>query len=73
MILSATTRQAGGGALAEINVTPLIDVMLVLLVVFMISLPLPQRAMSVALPQPGPEPRLRRPNRCGSPSPATAA
>jgi len=56
MTTMATTRQARAGALAEINVTPLIDVMLVLLVVFMISLPMPQRTTSVALPQPGPDP-----------------
>ena len=30
----------GGGAMAEINVTPLVDVMLVLLVIFMITAPM---------------------------------
>jgi biopolymer transport protein TolR len=38
-------------ALAEINVTPLIDVMLVLLIVFMISAPLMQQGVQVDLPK----------------------
>ena len=33
----AMTRPGGGGMLSEINVTPLVDVMLVLLIIFMIS------------------------------------
>jgi biopolymer transport protein TolR len=37
--------------LAEINVTPLVDVMLVLLIVFMISAPLMQQGISVDLPK----------------------
>ncbi len=38
-------------ALSEINVTPLVDVMLVLLIVFMISAPLMQQGLSVDLPR----------------------
>src|SRR5687768_13208694 len=38
-------------ALSEINVTPLVDVMLVLLVVFMISAPLMQQGVEVNLPK----------------------
>ncbi len=37
--------------LAEINVTPLVDVMLVLLIVFMISAPLLQQGIEVDLPE----------------------
>jgi biopolymer transport protein TolR len=37
--------------LAEINVTPLVDVMLVLLIVFMISAPLMQQGIQVNLPK----------------------
>src|ERR1700742_92456 len=38
-------------ALSEINVTPLVDVMLVLLIIFMISAPLLTAGVSVQLPK----------------------
>jgi biopolymer transport protein TolR len=38
-------------ALSEINVTPFVDVMLVLLVIFMITAPLLQQGIDVNLPQ----------------------
>ena len=41
----------GGAALAEINVTPLVDVMLVLLIVFMVTAPMLQTGVDVDLPQ----------------------
>ncbi len=44
-------RHATPTALAEINVTPLVDVMLVLLIVFMISAPLMQQGIQVDLPK----------------------
>ena len=37
--------------MAEINVTPLVDVMLVLLIIFMITAPLMQQGVEVDLPQ----------------------
>lgn len=45
-------RQAGGGngSLSEINVTPFVDVVLVLLIIFMITAPMLMRAMDVSLP-----------------------
>jgi biopolymer transport protein TolR len=49
--------QVGGDAnaedevLAEINVTPLVDVMLVLLIIFMIATPMLHQGVEVALPQ----------------------
>src|SRR5213080_3783765 len=38
-------------SLAEINVVPLVDVMLVLLIIFMITAPMIQRGIDVKLPQ----------------------
>lgn len=39
-----------GGMLGEINVTPLVDVMLVLLIIFMITAPMLQTGVDVELP-----------------------
>jgi TolR protein len=39
------------GVLSEINVTPLVDVMLVLLIIFMVTAPLLQQGIDVNLPQ----------------------
>ncbi|MEK6692666.1 MAG: protein TolR [Nitrospirota bacterium] len=39
------------GALSEINVTPLVDVMLVLLIIFMVTAPLMQQGIDVNLPK----------------------
>ena len=41
---------SGGGVMAEINVTPLVDVMLVLLIIFMITAPLAQHKIKIELP-----------------------
>ncbi|HZX78601.1 biopolymer transporter ExbD [Lysobacter sp.] len=40
-----------GGPMAEINVTPLVDVMLVLLIIFMITAPLMSHKVKVDLPE----------------------
>ena len=44
-------RRGRGGAFTDINVTPLVDVMLVLLVVFMVTAPLLATGLRVELPQ----------------------
>ena len=41
----------GRGNLAEINVTPLVDVMLVLLIIFMITAPMMMRGIDIDLPR----------------------
>jgi len=45
------TSGSGRQALTEINVTPLVDVMLVLLIIFMVTAPLIQQGIEVALPE----------------------
>ena len=40
----------GGRPMADINVTPLVDVMLVLMIIFMVTAPLIQRGVDVDLP-----------------------
>jgi len=43
--------RSGKTSLSEINVTPMVDVMLVLLIVFMVSAPLMQQGVEVNLPK----------------------
>lgn len=49
--ISGGSRSGGRTSLAEINVTPFVDVMLVLLIVFMVSAPLMQQGIEVNLPK----------------------
>jgi biopolymer transport protein TolR len=44
-------RRETGTSLSEINVTPLVDVMLVLLIIFMVTAPMMQSGIPVDLPQ----------------------
>jgi len=45
-----TSSQRDGTTIAQINVTPLVDVMLVLLVIFMVTAPILQQGVQVNLP-----------------------
>jgi biopolymer transport protein ExbD len=47
----AFASSGGGGPLADINVTPLVDVMLVLLIIFMVTMPIQSFPIKVDLPQ----------------------
>jgi len=41
-----------GGTMSEINVTPMIDVLLVLLIIFMVIVPVVPKGLSTLIPQP---------------------
>lgn len=47
----AFDKPGSGGSMNQINVTPLVDVMLVLLVIFMVTAPILQQGVAVDLPR----------------------
>ncbi|HSI39172.1 MAG TPA: protein TolR [Xanthobacteraceae bacterium] len=48
---SRRSRRRGGAVMSEINVTPMVDVMLVLLIIFMVAAPLLTVGVPIELPQ----------------------
>ncbi len=58
MAFSASVRDS---RVAEMNITPLVDVMLVLLVIFMVSAPLVSQPIQASLPQTTPPVEVTRP------------
>ena len=50
----AMSAGGGSGLTNEINVTPMIDVLLVLLIIFMVIVPSQRKAVDVQLPDPNP-------------------
>ena len=52
MAFSTTGTSRGDGLSSEINVTPLIDVLLVMLIIFMVIVPVMPRGLKSALPSP---------------------
>ena len=59
--MGMSTGSGEGGFVADINVTPMVDVMLVLLIIFMVITPMLQSGVSVVLPNskyPDPDPNI---------------
>ena len=61
--MAFSNSSGGGGPMAEINVTPLVDVMLVLLIIFMITAPLMAHKVKIELPEATLETRPEDPGR----------
>ena len=59
----AFSSNSGGGPMADINVTPLVDVMLVLLIIFMVTAPTLSYPIDIDLPQKSlnPPPQVKEP------------
>lgn len=54
MGMSSGSRSKSRATMSEINVTPLVDVMLVLLIMFMVTAPMMQQGIEVDLPKTSP-------------------
>mgnify|MGYP003471477365 FL=1 len=55
-------RYQGQSTMSEINVVPLVDVMLVLLIIFMITAPLLTHSVKVDLPKAASNPNITQPD-----------
>src|SRR5580698_129906 len=60
--MGMTTGGGGGGYSSDINVTPMIDVLLVLLIIFMVIVPVTPRGLEALVPQPPKNPQQQPPN-----------
>ena len=56
---------SGSSLQSEINITPLVDVVLVLLIIFMVVVPLLMQGYDVNIPKTRPTPRRRSPRNRG--------
>src|SRR5580658_10548822 len=52
----------GAGSMSEINVTPMIDILLVLLIIFMVIVPVTPKGLEALVPQPPKNPTQQQPN-----------
>ncbi len=57
----AMTTGGGGSNMADINVTPMIDILLVLLIIFMVIVPVTPKGLDALVPQPPKDPQKTPP------------
>ena len=57
----AMTTGSSGGAMGDINVTPMIDILLVLLIIFMVIVPVTPKGLDALVPQPPKTPQQTPP------------
>ena len=62
MAFGGFNKQANSAPMAEINMIPLIDVMLVLLVIFIVTAPLLTHAVKIDLPKASSNPNITKPD-----------
>jgi biopolymer transport protein TolR len=60
--MSMTTGGSGGGPTASMNVTPFIDILLVLLIIFMVINPPQMKGLDALVPQPPPKDQHQEPD-----------
>jgi len=60
--MAVSVETGGTKARADINMTPLIDVLLVLLIIFMVITPLTPKGLEALVPQPNPNPPTQQDN-----------
>jgi len=60
----AFTTGSSGGAMGDINMTPMIDILLVLLIIFMVIVPVTPKGLDALVPQPpkNPQQQQQQPN-----------
>ena len=60
--MGMSTGGGGSNLSNEMNVTPMIDVLLVLLIIFMMIIPMSRKALDAQLPDPTPQDKDAKPN-----------
>lgn len=58
--MAMTAGGGSGGAMGDINVTPMIDILLVLLIIFMVIVPVTPKGLDALVPQPPKNPQQQQ-------------